>query len=139
MKHEKWQHLFMVASLLLFVTACGKDTEQVVIPQTFFSEVELGEIMAELEVDEKTKVTINDDADLVYEMPKEAYDEIMAKLGTGIDEMIHDVLSDETITAVTSIEVSEDYDTYDSVVERTVFDESFQGMFTLGLRIKSNV
>lgn len=132
---KKLISVLIVSSLLLLITACGNQTEQVVIPQTFFSEAELEEIMAELEVDEEAEVTINDNGDLVYEMPKEEYDEMMAELGEGIDEMIDDVLSDETISAVKSIEVNDDYDTYEVTVDRVVFEESLQGMFILGLGI----
>ena len=59
----------------------------------------------------------------------------MAELGEGIDEMIDDVLSDETISAVKSIEVNDDYDAYEVTVDRVVFEESLQGMFILGLGI----
>jgi len=132
---KKLISVLITGSLLLLITACGNQTEQVVIPQTFFSEAELEEIMAELEVDDEAEVTINEDGDLVYEMPKDEYDDMMEELAEGIDEMIEDVLSDETITAVQSIEVNSDYDTYEITVDRVVFEESLQGMFILGLGI----
>jgi hypothetical protein len=132
---KKLISVLITGSLLLLITACGNQTEQVVIPQTFFSEAELEEIMAELEVDGEVEVTINEDGDLVYEMPKDEYDDMMEELAEGIDEMIEDVLSDETITAVQSIKVNDDYDTYEVTVDRVVFEESLQGMFILGLGI----
>lgn len=127
--------VLMVASLLLYLAACGNQTEQVVIPQTFFSEAELESIMAELDVDDEAEVTINEDGDLVYEMPKDEYDEMMEELAEGIDEMIDDVLSDETITSVQSIDVNDDYATYEVVVDRAAFEEGLEGMFILGLGI----
>ncbi|GEM02188.1 hypothetical protein SAMN05421839_1294 [Halolactibacillus halophilus] len=132
---KKLISVLIVGSLMLFITACGNQTEQVVIPQTFFSEAELEEIMAEMEVDDEAEVTVNDDGDLVYEMPKEEYDEMMEELAEGIDEMIEDVLSDDTISAVKAIDVNDDYDMYEITVERVEFEESLQGMFILGLGI----
>lgn len=121
--------------VLLFVAGCGNQTEQVVIPQSFFSEEELDNIIKEMEVEGEVDVTMNEDGNLVYNMPKDEYDEMMEEFRDNIDDMIEDVLEDETLSAVNDISVNNRYNTFDVTVDRAVFEESFQGMFILGLGI----
>lgn len=132
---KKALSFIVVLSLLLLTVACGSQTETIVIPQTFFSEAELEEIMEEMEVEGETELTVNEDGDFVYEMPKDEYDEMMAELATNIDEMISEILADETMSAVKAIEANDGYDTFDITVDRASFEEGFQGMFILGLGI----
>lgn len=132
---KKIVSLLFIVTLLLPLVACGNQTEEIVIPSSFFSEEEVEQIIEEVDGDDDAEVTINDDGDFVYQMPKAEYDEMMTELADDIDEMIEGIDSDESISSVTSIEANGDYSVFTITVDRAAFEEGFEGMFVMGLGI----
>ena len=130
---KKLSRVLVIMVLMLPLVACGNQTEEIVMPASFFSEDEVEQILAEMDADDDVDVSINDDGDFVYQMPKDEYDEMMNELAASIDEMIEEIVSDDTLRSVNAIEANDDYSVYTVTVDRAAFEEGFEGMFVMGL------
>src|SRR5699024_8904104 len=102
---------------------------EVTLPSMFFEdetgEIDYDGIEADL-MDEGIKdVTIHDNGSITLKMSKKLHKEMMADLNDNLKASIDDVLTDDDIASIKTIETNKTYTKWDIYVDRELYENSF--------------
>lgn len=106
---------------------------EVTIPPIFF-DGEDPEQIAE-NVDNAEEATVNDDGSITYKMSKAQHEEMMAEVGTSVEEATTTITESGDYPSIQSIETSDNYDQFTVQVDREAFENSFDGFATMTLGV----
>lgn len=106
---------------------------EVTIPKDFFEEDELEEVVANAEAEGIKDVKINDDGSVTYKMTKGQHKEMMKEMKANLIEYVDELITDETFSSIYDVTHNKDFSAYQIIVDKEVFENSFDGFAVLGL------
>ena len=117
------------------------DTE-ITLPATFLElddneEVDIDEIKKEAKENGIKDVVLNDDGSVTYTMSKSKHRELLAEIEENINEIIEETINSEDLTSIKDIKVNKKYDKYEVIVDKEMFENSFDGFGILGVAFSS--
>lgn len=106
---------------------------EVTIPPIFFDGEDPEQIAAN--VDNAEEATVNDDGSITYKMSKAQHEEMMAEVGTSVEEATATITESGDYPSIQSIETSDNYDQFIVQVDREAYENSFDGFATMTLGV----
>lgn len=112
---------------------------EVTLPSMFFEdetgEIDYDGIEADLMDEGIEDVTIHDNGSITLKMSKKLHKEMMADLDANLIVSIDDIVSDDNIASIKTIETNKTYTKWDIYVDQALYENSFDGFSIFGLGI----
>jgi hypothetical protein len=156
--------LLLVLSLLFTNIGCSKDNiksevekqdqsdavevdkkltnVEITIPAFFLEsddeeDIDIDQITEEAKKEGIKEVTLNDDGSVTYTMSKATHKELLESMGNGIDDSITELINNEDFSSIKGIIPNKSFSEFEVVVDKEIFENSFDGFAVLGLVFQS--
>ncbi len=106
---------------------------EVTIPSTFIEGEDIDTVIAEAKKDGIKDATKNEDGSVTYKMSKARHKEMMKEMKTNITTYVDELVNDEEFASIQDIKHNASFSEFTIVVDKTAFENSFDGFATLGL------
>lgn len=110
---------------------------ELTLPAELFADDEFGEIEAGITDDTDADVTQNDDGSITVKMSKKDHKEMMAEMKDEMIETIEEIKDDEEFTSIKDITYNNDFTEMKMIVDKTAYENSFDGFTTMTLGFAS--
>lgn len=110
---------------------------ELTLPASLFPEDEYGDIEAGITEDNDADVTQNDDGSITVKMSKKDHKDMMADMKDEMIETIEDIKEDDEFTSIKDITYNNDFTEMKMIVDKTAFENSFDGFSTMTLGFTS--
>lgn len=156
--------LLLLLSLLFTNTGCSKDNTksevekqdksdavevnkkltnvEITIPVSLLGadgeeDIDIDQITEEAKKEGIKEVTLNDDGSVTYTMSKATHKELLEGMGNGIIDSIAELINDEDFSSIKDIIPNKNFSEFEVVVDKEMFENSFDGFAVLGLVFQS--
>lgn len=96
-------------------------------------ELDIDKITEEAKKQGMKKVIVNDDGSITYTMSKATHKEIMDEMKSNLIESIDELTNNEDFSSIQDITSNKTFSEFDVVVNKDKFENSFDGIATLGV------
>jgi len=111
----------------------GLLSTSVTLPASMFEGVDMNEAIAEAKADGVDDVTVNKDGSITYKVSRAKYNEMLAEAKKSLEEYIDQLKSGEDFTSIKDVKYDKKFTTFTLVVDRSAYENSFDGFAALGL------
>lgn len=154
--------IFLLTSLFIISTACGKDPAgksvakdeeaqkkeeqsvevdkgllnvEVTLPKEFVEEENLEDLTAQAKEEGVKEITKNDDGSVTYKMSKSEYKKLMKEMEEETLKYIEETKNSEDFPSIKDITYNKSFSEYTLSVDKEVFESGFDGFAAMGLGI----
>lgn len=106
---------------------------EVTLPEMFFEDENVEEMIEESLAEGVKDATQNEDGSVTFKMSKKDHKKMITKMAEEIEGTVNEISNDENFTSITDITFNKTFTEFTMVVEREVFENSFDGFAVLGL------
>lgn len=106
---------------------------EVTLPEVFFKDENVEEMIEESLAEGVKEVTENEDGSVTFKMTKKDHKKMLTEMAEEIEGTVDEISNDENFTSIQDITYNKTFTEFTMVVEREVFEDSFDGFAVLGL------
>lgn len=114
---------------------------EITLPASFLEldgeELDIDEIEKEAKEDGIKDVVLNDNGSVTYTMSKSTHREMLAGIEETLDEVIEETINGEDFPSIKDIKANKSYDQYEVIVDKEMYENSFDGFGILGVAFSS--
>lgn len=100
-------------------------------------EIDIDEMKKEAQKDGIKDVVLNDDGSVTYTMSKSTHREMLAEMKEEMNETIEETINGEDFPSIKDIKANKAYDQYEVIVDKDMYENSFDGFGILGVAFSS--
>ena len=106
---------------------------EVTLPEMFFKDENVEEMIEESLAEGVKEATENEDGSVTFKMSKKDHKKMLTEMAEEIEGTVDEISNDENFTSIQDITYNKKFTEFTMVVEREVFENSFDGFAVLGL------
>lgn len=106
---------------------------EVTLPEMFFKDENVEEMIEESLAEGVKEATENEDGSVTFKMSKKDHKKMLTEMSEEIEGTVDEISNDENFTSIQDITYNKKFTEFTMVVEREVFENSFDGFAVLGL------
>lgn len=106
---------------------------EVTVPASFMEGEDIDTVVAQAKEDGIKDVKKNDDGSVTYKMSKAQHKEMMQEMKASVTEYVDELINGEDFASIKDVEYNKDFSKFTLVVDKEVFENSFDGFAAMGL------
>jgi len=123
----------------MFILAACSQSEanvEITLPASIFEGENIDEVIEKAKSDGVEEVIENEDGSLTYKMSKAKHNEMMKEMENSIIQSVEEMETSGDYASIKNIEYSKDFSEFTMIVEKSAYENSFDGFIVIGLGLQ---